>query len=205
MGVVTDIKHQKRVGSNRYNVSIDGKYAFTMGDLDLSASGLRTGQNLTQSEIEDFSKGASEAKAYALALRYIGVRLRSRRELSDYLVKKGCDSEQITTALDRLEGLGLVDDTQFARAWTADRMAVRPRSRLRLGQELAAKGVSREVADSVLSELEPDAELATLVALIERKQRIGRYSDRQKLTDYLQRQGYRWDFIKSAMEVVDAN
>jgi regulatory protein len=204
--VVTAIKRQARVGSTRFNVSLDGSYTFTISDLDLSMSGLRVGQELTPEEAEQLSQNANEAKAYALALRYLGVRVRSRRELTDYLTRKGCESQESEAALERLEGLGLVDDLRFAQAWIADRMAVRPRSRMRLSQELAAKGVSRDIVDIALQELEPEREVSTLKDLIIRKQRSGGYSDPKKLIGYLQRQGYRWDLIKEALqEIEDAN
>jgi regulatory protein len=201
--LITDIKRQKRVGSTRFNIHVDGSYAFTMSDLDVSMSGLRIGQDLTQEEVDQYSKSANVAKAYALALRYLGVRLRSRREILDYLKRKDCEAGDIEAALERLEGLELVDDLKFAHAWIADRMAVRPRSRMRLSQELAAKGVTRDVVDTALQELEPDTEVATLRALIERKKRSSGYKDEKKLLGYLQRQGYRWSLIQEAMQGIE--
>lgn len=199
MPTVTDIKRQRRVESNRFNISVDGVYAFTLSDLDLSMSGLRVGQELTAEEVEGFAQKASEAKAYALALRFLGVRVRSRRELADYLIRKGCEPEDIEAALERLVELGLVDDRRFAEAWIADRQAVRPRSRLRLAQELAAKGVAREVVEAALQEIEPDQEVEALKNLIQRKQKLPAYGDERKLVAYLQRQGYRWGLIKEAL------
>ncbi len=163
-------------------------------------SGLKIGQEITESELEKYKEGANEAKAYGLALRFLGVRMRSRRELQDYLARKNCSTEESEVALQRLEDLGLVDDYKFAAAWVADRQAVRPRSKMRLSQELAAKGVARDVVDGVLAELEPDDELQALKTLIERKRRLPAYQDTQKLTAYLQRQGYRWGLIKTALE-----
>lgn len=203
MPLITDIKRQKRIGSTRFNIHIDGSYAFTMSDLDVSMSGLRIGQELTAEQVEKYSQSANEAKAYALALRYLGVRLRSRREILDYLKRKDCVESDIEVALERLEGLELVDDLKFAQAWIADRMAVRPRSRMRLSQELAAKGVARDVVDTALQELEPDTEVATLRALIERKKRSSGYKDEKKLLGYLQRQGYRWSLIQEAMQGIE--
>jgi regulatory protein len=196
--VVTGITRQKREGSNRFNVSLDGSYAFTMSDLELSGSGLRVGQELSPAEVEKFTEDAKGAKAYALALRYLGVRLRSRRELMDYLSRKGCEPVDAEGALARLEELGLVDDAKFARAWIADRMALRPRSRMQLAQELTAKGIARDAVDEALREIEPEKETATLAVLIERKKRAG-YSD-EKLVAYLQRKGYRWNLIKEVMK-----
>ena len=129
--------------------------------------------------------------------------MRSRRELTDYLARKGCEPHESEAALERLEGLGLVDDLHFAQAWIADRMAVRPRSRMRLSQELAAKGVARDIIDIALQELEPEKEVNTLKDLIIRKQRSGGYTDPKKLIGYLQRQGYRWDLIKEALQEIE--
>ena len=200
MAMVTSIKRQSRVGSNRFNIFLDGAYSFTLSDLDLSMSGLRVGQELEASAVEQYAQNAKEAKAYALALRYLGVRVRSRRELSEYLIRKNCGLDEIEAALERLEGLGLVDDGAFAAAWIADRLAVRPRSRIRLAQELGAKGVSRDIIDLALEDIEPERELETLKAVIERKRRTNGYEDDKKLVAYLQRQGYRWSLIKEAIE-----
>lgn len=204
MPIVTAIKKQARVGSVRFNVSLDGAYAFTISDLDLSVSGLKLGQELTSEEAERYSDSASKAKAYALALRYLGVRPRSRRELMDYLKRKDCAPDESEAALDKLAELGLVDDLKFAQAWIADRAVNRPRSKMRLSQELAAKGVARDVVDEALREVEPEQETSALKKLILRKQRSGSYSDEKKLIAYLQRQGYRWSLIKEAMDELRA-
>lgn len=200
MPVITDIKRQRRVGSNRFNISLDGEYCFSLSDLDLSISGLRLGQELSSADVEKFKEQAGEAKAYALALRFLGIRLRSRRELVDYLDRKDCERSESETALERLEELGLVDDRRFAEAWIANRQAVSPRSKQRLAQELVAKGIDRAVVDAALEEIDPEAEVTALKTLIERKQKLSGYADERKLTAYLQRQGYRWNLIKEALQ-----
>ncbi|HVQ43660.1 MAG TPA: RecX family transcriptional regulator [Candidatus Saccharimonadia bacterium] len=202
MPVVTAIKRKSRLrGAVLFRVFIDEVFAFSLSDLELSNSGIRVGQELSEGQIGEFRAEAKESKAYALALRYLGVRMRSRRELADYLAGKGCEPAEIEVAIGRLEGLGLVDDLRFGRAWIADRQAVRPRSRLRLAQELAAKGVARDIAEVALRDMAPESELESLKQLIQRKRRLSGYADERKLTAYLQRQGYRWDLIKEALEV----
>lgn len=200
MPYVTDIKRQRRVGSNRFNVSVDGSYAFTISDLELSSAGLRVGQEIDQKELAEFKRAAGEAKAYALALRFLGVRLRSRRELLDYLQRKGCEDEDIQEALRKLEGLGLVDDSRFAKAWIADRNLIRPRSKRRLTQELLLKGVDRGVVEQVVNEIEPERELDSLKEIIQRKRRLSAYAHKDKLLAYLQRQGYKWSMIQQAFD-----
>jgi SOS response regulatory protein OraA/RecX len=64
------------------------------------------------------------------------------------------------------------------------------------------KGVERGTIEEALRELDGDTELDTLVALIERKQRLPQYSEREKLMAYFARQGYGYDVIKRALERV---
>jgi regulatory protein len=63
--------------------------------------------------------------------------------------------------------------------------------------ELKQKHVSEDVIRQTLEEDETD-ERDQLKALIAKKR--GRYPDRQKLMQYLARQGFRFDDIKSALQ-----
>ena len=201
MSFVTDIKRRVRQGSALFQVFVDGAYRFTLSDLDLSMSGIRVGTELSEAQIHEYEGQANEAKAYALAVRYVGLRLRTCQELTDYLRRKECEAEEIETVLERLEGLGLVDDERFAQAWISDRMKFRVRSRMRLSQELTAKGVDRGIIARVLEQqLEPENELGALVDLVITKRSQSAYREEKKLVGYLQRQGYRWGLIKAALE-----
>lgn len=199
MPVITDIKKQKR-SDMRYSVYLDGEYVFALSDLDLSMSGLRVGQALTDAEVSEYIESASEAKAYALALRFLGLRPRSEREMRNYLRRKDITPEDIESAVARLLQARLLDDLEFARSWIRTRQALSPRSRRMLQQELAAKGVSRDVVDEAVGELDEDAQLDTLVEVMQRKRRLPQYASAEKLLGYFARQGYPYDQLKKALE-----
>jgi regulatory protein len=200
--VITDIKQQKR-NEARYSVYVDGRYAFSLSDLDLSNSGLRLRAELTQDQVEWWQAQSLESKAYAAALRQISLRRRSERELSDYLKRKEYEPDTITSVLERLRDLGLMDDAAFASAWIADRQLLRPRSRRTLEQELMQKGIAREIIRDALAELDEDAQADVLMNMIERKRRLSQYQDPQKLMAYLGRQGFGYEEIKKALARLD--
>src|SRR5437870_3520931 len=60
------------------------------------------------------------------ALRLLGVRDRSRRELERRLLQAGFDREDIDQALDTLTAAGLIDDERFAAAVVEHAMTARP-------------------------------------------------------------------------------
>jgi regulatory protein len=199
MPTITDIKKQKK-SDTRFSVFVDGRYALSLSDLDVSTSGLRIGQELTAEELDQLAQTASETKAYAMALRYLSIRPRSVREMSDYLRRKDIAPDDIEAVLGRLIRSELLDDAAFAETWIRHRQSLRPRSRRVLEQELLAKGVARDDIGVAMQQLDETDEVATLAELMERKQRQTQYGERDKLMAYFARQGYPYDLVKQALE-----
>jgi regulatory protein len=158
------------------------------------------GRELSSEDVGEFQESAGKAKVYALALRYLSVRLRSVREMRDYLGRKGIEAADMDDAIDRLTLAGLLNDRQFAASWIANRQTLRPRSQRMLMQELMKKGLARDDIVEALADIEPEGELVALEELIEKKRRLPQYRESEKLMGYLARQGYGYDLIKRAIE-----
>ncbi len=192
---ITDIKRQiKRV--DRYSIYVDDKYLFSLSEGELLNIGLGIGQNFTDGELEELKDKAVLDKAYDRALNLISRRPRSEWELRDYLKRKEYTEDTIQHILNKLSIKGYVDDTDFARRWVANRRLLKATSKRRLLQELRQKRVPNEIIESVLSEDETD-ERQVLRELVERKRKQTKYQDDLKLMQYLSRQGYNYDDIKS--------
>lgn len=192
---ITAIKQQQK-RADRYSVFVDDKYAFSLSESGLIDARLASGQELTGAELAELKKAAGLDKAYGLALRYVAIRPRSEGELHDYFRRKQIDKVMAEQIIQRLRDLRLVDDTAFARAWVANRRLLKSVSKRRLRLELRQKRVSSDTIDQVLQDDEGDDKQA-LRELIEKKR--PRYPDRQKLMQYLARQGFNYDDIKSAL------
>lgn len=193
---ITAIKQQQK-RSDRYSIFIDDKYAFSLSESGLIESRLVSGQELSSAELADLKKTAGLDKAFGLALRYVAIRPRSEGELADYFRRKQIDQAMAAQIVERLRRSGLVDDLAFARAWVVNRRLLKSVSKRRLQLELRQKRVSQEVVSQVLTEDESDDKQA-LRQLIEKKR--SRYPEQQKLMQYLARQGFNFDDIKSALK-----
>ncbi len=196
---ITVIKKQVK-RSDRYSIYIDNKYAFSLSELELINSGLRLNQELSQEELKNLTETAKLDKAYDRVLNYVALRVRSEWELRDYLNRKGYEKETIDQTLDRLSKAGFVNDLNFAKAWVDNRRLLKSVSKRRLTQELRQKRVSNDVIEQVLSEDEAD-ERQVLRELVERKR--ARYPDKLKFMQYLSRQGFNYDDIKSVIDNKD--
>jgi regulatory protein len=193
---ITSIKQQQK-RKDRYSIFVDGKYAFSLSESGLIESRLASGQELTQDELKDLKKTAGLDKAYGNALRYVAMRPRSLWELQDYFRRKGIDEEAGKQIAEKLQRIGLLDDLAFARAWVANRRLLKASSKRKLRLELKQKRVSEEVINQVLAEDTTD-ERDALRELVEKKR--ARYPDKQKLMQYLARQGFSYDDIKQVLD-----
>lgn len=194
---ITAIKQQVK-RQDRYSIYVDDKYLFSFSENELINSGLRKGQELTEQELLGLKDQAVLDKAYDRTLNLISHRPRSEWELRDYLKRKDYDEDVITQTLNRLSERGYVNDLDFAQRWVATRRLLKSTSKRRLSQELRQKRISDDVISEVLEADETD-EPQVLRELVERKRKQTKYQDDLKLMQYLSRQGFNYDDIKSAL------
>jgi regulatory protein len=194
---ITAIKQQvKRQG--RYSIFVDDKYAFSLSENALLDQKITIGLEIGQAELAAFKDASKFDKAYNLVLAYVARRPRSEWELRDYFRRKEIDEDAGDQIMTRLKDYGYVNDLSFARSWVENRRLLKPVSKRRLMLELRQKHVGDEIARQVLAEDET-SDRDTLSQLVERKRKQTRYQDDQKLMQYLVRQGYSYDDVKSVM------
>jgi regulatory protein len=196
---ISDIKQQVK-RPDRYSVFVDGRYAFSLADIEVSNLRLRIGMELSLKKLAELQQEAKVSKAYNQVLGLIARRLRSQWEIESYLLRKGYDLDLSGHIIGRLQVIGYADDRVFAEAWVRDRRLLKSISRRRLSQELRAKRVNDEIIKEVLAE-DDVVDSDTLTELIVKKRRQSRYQDNTKLMQYLARQGFSYDDIKRAMEL----
>lgn len=198
---VTAIKQQMK-RADRYSVYVDDKYSFSLSEAALIEQRLASGQELDSDRLRRLKEAAGLDKAYGNALRYVALRPRSEWELRQYFRRKSVDEAAAQQIIERLQAVGLLDDLAFARAWVSNRRALKPTSKRRLVQELKQKKVPEAFIGQVLEEDEAD-EGVVLSQIVERKRQLARYrDDPQKLMQYLARQDFGYDDIKTAMQEV---
>ena len=206
---ITAITAQQK-DKNRVNVMVDGKYRFSLDIFQYADLGLKVGQEYSDEELTALEQEGVFGKVYVRALEYCLMRPHSAREVKDYLfkktrdtrtktgdVKKGISPEVTARVFDRLTEKGYIDDEKFTRYWVENRSLTKGASRRKLQAELRAKGVESMIIERFLRESDrsDDDELQKVIA-----KKRARYPDRQKLMQYLARQGFSYDDISAALD-----
>lgn len=210
---ITDIAQAVR-NPDRVNISVDGKYRFSLDIYQLSALGLKIGREYTEAELDELETESQFGKLYARALEYCLMRPHSKKEVRDYLWRKtretkyksrqtgeiksrpGVSQELADRVFERLVEKGYLDDEKFTRFWIENRNQTKGSSLRKLTNELRVKGVESSIIDQVLAESSRN-DIDEIAKIIAKKR--SKYPDEQKLIAYLARQGFAYDEIKTAL------
>lgn len=183
---------------------LDGEAAVKLDAATAQEARLRVGMELDDEELHELLQKSDAARAKEKALYLLEHRPHAKRELERKL-SRTVGEEAAQAAADRMEELGLVDDADYA-ARLAQELARKGYAFSRTVQELVRRGVDRELAQEAAREAFPDPEEA-IRRLIQRKyeRRLGDEKGRRQTAAALQRLGYRWEEIRSALREFDGD
>lgn len=194
------IEHPRKPG--RYVVEIDGRDAGTVAAETLAALGVRVGGAADERLTASIAAAAAETATYDRAVRHLEARMRSKAELRRLLVRKGEPPELVDRAIDRLERQGYIDDASFARQFARAKTLGTGMAGRRVRQELARRGVARDVASEALEQVadEEGVSDAESIERVARKKwrtltRLDAPTRRRRLYAFLARRGFDSDDV----------
>jgi regulatory protein len=134
------------------------------------------------------------ADIHTTALRALGRRALSRREMKERLERKGFGAGAVRAELARLSAAGLLDDGQLARAVSRAQLGD-GRGRRAVSAVLRRRGVERDAAASALGTIDEETEAEALVrAIAKAARRYPGYRSlpqaRRKMIRYLLARGF---------------
>lgn len=192
----------------RLDVLVDGNLLATLSLDAIERLRLAVGVQV-DGVMDSIAAEAAQLAVYDRALNMLAFRARSATELSRSLVRKGAERADVERAIARLQEQGFLDDAAFAQSYTRAKVLGANKSRRRVQQELAQKGVARDVSEAAISavfEAEGiDQREVVEAAALKKARSMARLEPvvrRRRLYAFLARRGYDSDDIRHAMQVV---
>lgn len=145
----------------------------------------------------------SRTRTMNRAVKLLAAKPRSVGELRERLLEKLWTNEEIVdTVIEKLKEYKYLDDDQFARDLALSKLRQKPQGKRKMQQSLSRKKLDRETLDTALEaafEKMPETDLIEIA--IEKRIRLkGKPETRdetKKLYDFLMRQGFSFDLIKT--------
>ena len=138
--------------------------------------------------------------AYTTALKMLGRRELTERQVRQRLGRRGYDEDAIDAAIARLTQNGSINDERAARAMAHAETSIKKRGKLRVKQRLQAAGIAPSVAQQAIQDtfdnIDADALLASaLQKRLRGRERIADDREFQRLYRYLVGQGFEPDRV----------
>ncbi|HUI09162.1 MAG TPA: RecX family transcriptional regulator [Bacteroidota bacterium] len=202
---ITSIEPQKK-RPGRLNIYADGEFLIGVASETLIRFALRRGDDITPSTVAALAREEELLGARAAALRLLGVRPRSVREIRDALREKEFADDIAAETIASLGASGLLDDAAFARAYCRNVLALRPSGGMLLKKKLLLLGVDRETAEGAIADVLGGVDQVAVAAraagkFLSRKRRSAGSDPRlrQQVAAFLMRRGYAWDVVEEAL------
>ncbi|MCI1966010.1 MAG: recombination regulator RecX [Oscillospiraceae bacterium] len=178
---------------------LDGEFAVSVDTETFVLSGLKLGAELTDEQLHELILKSDARRAQEKALYLLEYRAHSRKELADK-VARVVPREAAEQAARHLEELGMVNDEEYAQNLAAQMFRRKGCAASRVRWELEKKGIDRALAERIVEENAPDP-AQSIRCLLERKyaRSLGDEKGRRRTVAALQRLGYHWDEIRSAL------
>lgn len=195
MSEITSIEPQVK-DKTRCNVYVDGRFYCGI-KLEVALKyRLKSGMQIEKSRLDEIQLETEKSQALDKAMTYLSASMKTRRQMRDFLTKKGYTQAVADYVLERLEYHSLIDDAAYCRAYIN---SVSGKGKRALEADLLKRGADREAISSALDGVEENCDEA---ARILEKYLRGKQIDRQSLykgLKYLLSKGYGYETAKAAV------
>ncbi|WP_284037347.1 recombination regulator RecX [Neobacillus sp. 114] len=207
MAIITKITTQQK-NTDRFNIFMDyGKgeeFAFSVDSDVLIKFGLKKGMEVDEFSLLEIQYQDDIRKAYNLAVHYLARRIRSEKEIRDYLDEKEMEEPVINEVIHKLTAQKYINDREFAFAFVRTQANTTDKGPDVVKQELKQKGISEVILVEALKEFTQEQQIEKASKLIEKFFKKGSKDSlrtkKQKLEQMLLRKGYSYEVIQIALE-----
>jgi regulatory protein len=159
----------------------------------------------------EFNKVDHDADPYSIAntiaLNALVARAKSKGELLAHLKKRGVEDDVAQATIFRLQENGLINDSEFAKAWTQSRHTSKKLSKRIIASELRTRGVDQFSIDQALDEIDDESEYRTAFSLGMKKygtmSRLEPEVQIRRIQSLLQRKGFSFPTIARVIRELD--
>ena len=156
----------KKIGSNKYRIYFDNETLVIYEDVILKYN-LLYKKDIDTDLLLQINEDNYKASIYDSAIRYIGIRMRSIKEVKEYLNKKKYDNKDIESVVNKLIEQGLLNDKKFAISYVNDKIYLTKSGPDKIKNELIKLGINEKDIHNVFNNIDNGALMDKLNKIIE--------------------------------------
>lgn len=143
-------------------------------------------------------------KAYNYAIKYLK-NIKTKKDVYDYLIRKGFSDEETSEVCDYIEDVGLVDDDLYVKFFVEDSFRIKNKGARKIVYELKQRGIDDDKIEEAIEEAS-DMEYEALKEAYERKLEATKsetdpYKRKNKIIRFLISRGFDYSDIKDIVDL----
>lgn len=143
-------------------------------------------------------------KAYNYAIKYLK-NIKTKKDVYDYLIRKGFTDEETSEVCDYIEEVGLVDDDLYVKFFVEDSFRIKNKGAKKIVYELKQRGIDDDKIEEAM-EKASDMEYEALKEAYERKLEATKsetdpYKRKNKIIRFLISRGFDYSDIKEIVDI----
>ena len=158
----------KKIGSNKYRIYFDNETLVIYEDVILKYN-LLYKKDIDTDLLLQINEDNYKASIYDSAIRYIGIRMRSIKEVKEYLNKKKYDNKDIESVVNKLIEQGLLNDKKFAISYVNDKIYLTKSGPDKIKNELIKLGINEKDIHNVFNNIDNGALIDKLNKIIDKE------------------------------------
>ena len=205
MAKITKIEIQKR-NKERVNLFLDDEYAFSLSTELVYKEALKVNEEVDSKKLGVLAEREGLIRCKDSALRIIERSYKTEKEVRDKLSTKGYEDNAINKSIEFLKEYDFINDIKYTKAYIKDKLNSTGSNKIKY--TLIQKGISKELIEEELSNLNEENEkqvaidLAKKKFLIIKKRETDNYKISGKLYRYLISKGYGYDVTSEVVKEV---
>ena len=193
----------KYLKDGKYEVVIDNEKYIMYEDI-IVKNNLLVKKEISKKELDLLIKDNSFYEAYYKSIKYINVKLRTRKEIEEYLKRNDYEKKIINAVLNKLEDDKYIDDNTYSKAYIHDQIVLKLVGPHKIKNDLLKLKVKEDIIDKNLDIYTKDIELDKLNKLITKAIKTNKnkssYILKNKLYNNLINKGFTSDYIKEVLD-----
>jgi regulatory protein len=196
----------KKVGKNKYKVFFNNTDLTLYEDIILKYD-LLVKSDIDTELLDEILVENRNYEVYDIALSYIEVKMRNKRELYNYLVNKGYEESIVSKTIEKIENLGLLDSKSYISAFINDKVNLSSDGPYKIKNALIELDFNENDINNYLYKIDREVWSQKLDKLINKKKSVMKtksyYMFINKMKNDLYNLGYDKDMIEEKLSNIE--
>lgn len=141
MSKITAVTAQEK-RKDRCNVFVDGEFFAGVSLETVIKFRLKVGDETDSERLKEMLEESEKTEAVEKALSYVSNAIKTKRQVKDYLIKKGFSETSVRHAVDKLKEYGYINDEEYARRFIES--TGKTQGKRLMAYKLMLKGVKKD-------------------------------------------------------------